>query len=201
MKVAAVLALMAATAQAQPAVPDAPPQPSAPPTETTPQPAAPQPAAPPQPSAPPTEMPPSAAPGATAPQTAPPVTAPPVAHSEVTAPLAPNLERVEPPANARTAAWVATGVTALMVGAGVFSVVRMRQESDRANMIWSSGGEAVDWTAASREHDRWFHATLLFGGLTVVSAAVTGVLWSRAQPSYRVAVSPQGAYVGYARSF
>ncbi len=116
-------------------------------------------------------------------------------------PPAPTLERVEPSPSARTAAWVATGVTALMVGAGVFSVVRMRQESDRANMIWSSNGESADWTAASREHDRWFHATLWFGGLTVVSAAVTGVLWSRAQPSFRVAASPQGAYVGYATSF
>lgn len=146
---------------------------------------------------------------ATAAQAAPPGETPPLeppppvqpAPHEQIAPLAPKLEPVEPPANARTEAWIATGVTVVLVGAGVFSVVRMRQESDRANMIWNAGGEAADWTAASREHDRWFHATLWFGGLTVVSAAVTGVLWSRAQPSYRVAVSPQGAYVGYARSF
>lgn len=154
-------------------------------------------AAPPSPAAPPgmTAAPASSmAPGATAPlvQT--------TSTGEIVPP-APSLERVEPSSNARTAAWIATGVTALMVGAGVFCVVRMRQESDRANTIWQSNGDAADWTAASRAHDRWFHATLLFGGLTVVSAAVTGVLWSRAQPSYRFAVSPQGAYVGYARSF
>jgi len=117
------------------------------------------------------------------------------------APLPPNIERVEPSPNARTEAWVATGVTAVIVGIGVYSVVRMKQTSDDANDVLHANGEPTDWTAAQQSTDHWFHATLLFGGLSVASVAVTGILWSRTQPSYRVSVTPQGAYVGYARSF
>lgn len=117
------------------------------------------------------------------------------------APLPPNIELVEPPANARTEAWIATGVTAAMVTMGIVSVVEMRSASNTANQYFGMPDHFNEWHDAVASNDRWFHATLVFGGLSVVSAAVTGILWSRAQPSFRAAVTPSGGYVGYARSF
>jgi hypothetical protein len=115
--------------------------------------------------------------------------------------LPPQIERVEPPPNARTEAWIATGVSAAIIGMGVFSVVRMKQESDTANSYFGMPEHYAEWHDAVASNDRWFHATLVFGGLSVVSVAVTGILWSRSVPSYRVAVTPQGAVVGYAHNF
>jgi len=115
--------------------------------------------------------------------------------------LPPNIERVEPPPNARTEAWVATGVTAAVVGIGVFSVVEMREASNTANEYFGQADHFNEWHAAVVDNDKWFHATLLFGGLSVASVAVTGILWSRSQPSFRVAATPSGGYIGYAARF
>lgn len=156
-----------------------------------------------QPAPPPATQPapPVTAQPAPAPALPPDTTAPPASLKPASTSLPPAIERVDPPPHARTEAWVATGVTAAIVGMGVYSVVQMRESSSRANQIWTSNGEGKDWNAELDNHDRWFHRTLLFGGLTVASVAVTGILWSRSQPSFRAAVTPQGGYVGYARSF
>lgn len=126
---------------------------------------------------------------------------PPPAAKPDAAPLPAQIERVEPPANARTEAWIATGVTAAIVGMGVYSVVEMREASNTANQYFGMPEHFNEWHAAVADNDKWFHATLLFGGLSVVSVAVTGVLWSRSQPSFRVAATPSGGYVGYAGTF
>ena len=115
--------------------------------------------------------------------------------------LPPNIERVEPPENARTEAWISTGVTAAIVGMGVLSVVEMREASNTANQYFGMTDHYNEWHAAVVDNDKWFHATLLFGGLSVVSVAVTGILWSRSQPSFRVAPTQGGGIVGYAHSF
>lgn len=116
-------------------------------------------------------------------------------------PLPPNIERVEPPENARTEAWIATGVTAAIIGMGVYSVVEMREASNTANQYFGMADHYNEWHAAVVDNDKWFHATLLFGGLSVASVAVTGILWSRSQPSFRVAPTQGGGIVAYGHSF
>ena len=117
-------------------------------------------------------------------------------------PLAqPGIEQVPPDPNARAEAILATVLTAGIVGMGAYSVVKMKQTSDRADEIQASNGEPAEWTASQHATDHWFHMTLVFGGLTVVSAAVTGIMWSRTQPKFQAAVTPQGGFVGYSTSF
>lgn len=133
--------------------------------------------------------------------TAPPAAPKPAAPKPAEPALPPGLEIVPPSPHARTEAWISTGVTAAIVGMCVLSVVEMREASNTANGYEGMPQHINEWHAAIDDNDRWFHATLAFGGLAVVSAAVTGILWGRTQPSYRATVTPNGAYVGYARSF
>lgn len=120
------------------------------------------------------------------------------------APHGPPIVRIPPAANARTEAWVATGITAAIVGVGVYSVYRMHEASMRANAIVvanGTGGTLDDYHAATQENDRWHTMTYTFGALMVLSAGVTAYMWTRTETRYTVAVTPHGATVGYAVSF
>ena len=128
----------------------------------------------------------------------PPGDTPPVEHHP------PPIVKIDPAPNAQTQAWVATGITAAIVGVGAYSVYRMHEASVRANAIVVANGTAgtlADYHDATQENDRWHTMTYVFSALTVVSAGVTAYMWSRTETRYTVAVTPQGATVGYATSF
>ncbi|MBV8760534.1 MAG: hypothetical protein JO257_24800 [Deltaproteobacteria bacterium] len=127
-----------------------------------------------------------------------------VAHADPAAtapPPPPSIERVPPDPNARAEAIVASVITGGIIGLGAYSILRMKESSDHADHVLWSNGEAAEWTAANNATDHWFHMTLVFGGLMVVSGAVTGYMWSRTEPRFRASVTPQGGFVGYSTSF
>ena len=121
-----------------------------------------------------------------------------VAHAEP-----PKLEKIEPPPAARAEAITATVVSGILVGAVVFSSVRATQKTSEANDLAAMKAPASQWTAANDSADHWHDASYVLVGATVISVAVTGYLWSRAQPTYQVsvAVKPGGGMLGFTSSW
>jgi hypothetical protein len=113
----------------------------------------------------------------------------------------PVIEVVDPSPHARTEALIATGITGALLGGEIFTLVRMSQAQDHVNYLVNASTSKAELAAATDANDRWHQRAYAVCGLLVVSVAVTGVLWTRTETTYRVAVTPTGAYVGYARSF
>ena len=113
----------------------------------------------------------------------------------------PTLKAVDPSPNARTEALIGTGITAALVGGEIYSLVRMSEAQSNLDYVAATSTSHAKWVAAADTSERWHQTAYVFSGLLLVSVVVTGVLWTRTETTYRLAVTPQGAYVGYARAF
>lgn len=141
-------------------------------------------------------------PGATPPH--PPEVRPPPPQAEPFVPPAssgPPIEVIDPSPNARTYALVGTGITGAIIVGEAYTLVRMNAAQTHVNELANTSTDKKEWEAAATANDRWHETAYVFAGLIVVSTAVTGVLWTRTETRYKVAVTPHGAYAGYARSF
>jgi hypothetical protein len=115
----------------------------------------------------------------------------------------PKLEKIEPPPAARAEAITATAATGILLAATVYTSVRAAQKTSETNELAAMNAEPSQWTAANDSADHWHNASYALVGATIVSVVVTGVLWSRAQPTYQVSVAanPGGGMVGFTSSW
>lgn len=121
-----------------------------------------------------------------------------VAHAEP-----PKLEKLEPPPAARAEAITATAATGILLAATVYTSVRATQKTRETNELAAMNAEPSQWTAANDSAEHWHDVSYGLVGATLVSVVVTGCLWSRAQPTYQVAVAakPGGGMVGFTSSW
>ena len=106
-----------------------------------------------------------------------------------------------PPRYARTEALAMSGLTLALVVTAFYSVERMSKAADRVNDLYNRGVPPPVWQTEAAHQAHWQQFAFACTGATVLTAAVSAYLWSRAESSYQVAVTPSGAFAGYARSF
>ena len=107
---------------------------------------------------------------------------------------------VAPPRHARAEALAMSGLTLTFIGVSFYSLHRMSNAADAVNDLYNHG-EVAAWQVEARHQANWQRFAFACTAAAVVSAAVSAYLWTRAEASYQVAVTPSGAYVGYARTF
>jgi predicted aconitase len=89
-------------------------------------------------------------------------------------------------ANRRIPAYVATGVTAAFLITSTVSYIKFQQAVDgHKDKIAISQEQRDEWNRAEREKQAWRDRAFITIGGTIVSGAITGYLWSRAQAPHR----------------
>ena len=94
----------------------------------------------------------------------------------------------------RIPAYVGTGVTGALAIGGVVSYFMYQAKIDaKANKIALSDEQREAWKEADRAAVLWRGRALYLTGATIISGALTGYLWTRAErPRRRVAVTTDG---------
>jgi hypothetical protein len=113
------------------------------------------------------------------------------------------------PTGSRSTALIATGITGGLVIAAIGSYIHAANLIGPVGPIAASTGETAEHqdeiNSRLSSGERWLKASYVFAVSAAVSGAVTGYLWTRAQPQSRqLLIHPTfdgGAAVSYSSSF
>lgn len=112
--------------------------------------------------------------------------------------------RVDPPPGARTQAIAATVATGALLIATAASWIHYNNLIDEMNSYNWNGNDQAKYMQTYDSLGRWYDIRTGLACATVAAGAITGYLWTRAQPRYErvhVSVTPTGAALSLAGSF